>query len=184
MPIVFGQLPNCALVKNVSLDAQHVGTTSKQMSAVRQVTLIVRSIGTKADACSGGSSLGAAEPSEPGPSDAVEEGPIRLEAVVSADRARTIVDAMIQGADTMAALERTLETVVEREMESTETHGSLFECLMSTVERIVIGRVYESCQGVQTQAAEHLGINRNTLHKKLCKHKLLLATQPFESIDP
>jgi len=104
---------------------------------------------------------------------------------MSADRARVIVDAMLGNSDAKAAaLERALETVVERELESAETHGTLFEGLMSTVERILIGRVYESCQGIQTRAAEHLGINRNTLHKKLCKHKLLLATQQLESVEP
>ena len=152
---------------------------------MRLVTLVVTSVDTETGSRSCRSSAGAVEPSKPNTDNAAEDGSIRLDAVVSAGRARAIVDAMLGNSDTKtAALERTLETVVERELESAETHGMLFERLMSTVERILIGRVYESCQGIQTQAAEQLGINRNTLHKKLCKYKLLLATQQVESVDP
>ncbi len=35
------------------------------------------------------------------------------------------------------------------------------------VEKEVIGQVLRSCGGVQTRAASRLGINRNTLHKRL-----------------
>jgi Fis family transcriptional regulator len=151
---------------------------------MRQVTLVVSSVDAEAGPGLERSSVGAVDPSSLSMDNTAEESPIRLEAVVSADRARAIVDAMLGNSDAQAAaLERALEIVVERELESAETHGTLFEGLMSTFERILIGRVYESCQGIQTRAAEHLGINRNTLHKKLCKYKLLLATQQFESVE-
>ena len=39
--------------------------------------------------------------------------------------------------------------------------------IVSLVERQVIRQVLNACQGVQTKAAGRLGINRNTLHKKL-----------------
>ncbi len=161
--------------------SDNLGATER---VVRQVTLVIRSIDSEAGSHTCGSSLGEIVP-KPSIENASEDGPIQLESVVSDDRARSIVDAMLVNSDVQRApLERTLEAVVQRELESAEMHGKLFDSLMSTVERILIERVYKSCQGVQTEAARHLGINRNTLHTKLCKYKLLLATQQIESIEP
>jgi DNA-binding NtrC family response regulator len=42
-----------------------------------------------------------------------------------------------------------------------------YEELVNRVEREVISQVLSNCSGVQTKAATRLGINRNTLHKKL-----------------
>jgi len=39
--------------------------------------------------------------------------------------------------------------------------------VVSLIERQVIRQVLENCRGVQTKAAARLGINRNTLHKKI-----------------
>jgi two-component system response regulator AtoC len=36
----------------------------------------------------------------------------------------------------------------------------------------VIRQVLHSCHGVQTKAAARLGINRNTLHKKIAEYGL------------
>ena len=44
--------------------------------------------------------------------------------------------------------------------------------IVNRVEREVIAQVLESCGGVQTKAALRLGINRNTLHKKLKEYGL------------
>ncbi|MDX1970506.1 MAG: sigma-54 dependent transcriptional regulator [Planctomycetaceae bacterium] len=52
--------------------------------------------------------------------------------------------------------------------ESTEVH----ERVVSLIERELILQVLRSCQGVQTKAATRLGINRNTLHKKIEDYKL------------
>ena len=43
---------------------------------------------------------------------------------------------------------------------------------MSLVEKELIHQVLQSCQGTQTKAANRLGINRNTLHKKLKEYGL------------
>ena len=145
---------------------------------MRHVTLVVSAVGTEAR-----SSIGTADSLKRITDSTLEEGTIRLEAVVSDDRACEIVDTVLGSDANTAAFERTLETLVEREMESSEMHGKLFERLISAFERILIGRVYESCQGVQTRAAEYLGIDRNTLHKKLCKYKLLLATRKIEPFE-
>jgi DNA-binding protein Fis len=49
---------------------------------------------------------------------------------------------------------------------------NLHERIVSQVEREVIAQVLRGCQGVQTKAATRLGINRNTLHKKIDEYRL------------
>jgi len=48
-----------------------------------------------------------------------------------------------------------------------DASSNLYEEVVSLVERELIQQVLKSCQGVQTKAAVRLGINRNTLHKKI-----------------
>jgi len=50
--------------------------------------------------------------------------------------------------------------------------NNLHEQVVSLVERELIRQVLHSCRGVQTKAATRLGINRNTLHKKLADYGL------------
>ncbi|HEY3962937.1 MAG TPA: sigma-54 dependent transcriptional regulator [Planctomycetaceae bacterium] len=50
--------------------------------------------------------------------------------------------------------------------------GNLYERIVSLVEKELIQQVLKSCQGVQTKAAVRLGINRNTLHKKIEEYGL------------
>ncbi len=44
--------------------------------------------------------------------------------------------------------------------------------VVNRVERELIAQVMTSCESVQTKAATKLGINRNTLHKKLKEYDL------------
>ena len=44
--------------------------------------------------------------------------------------------------------------------------------IVNRVERELIAQVMSNCHGVQTKAAARLGINRNTLHKKLAQYEL------------
>ncbi|MFM8219149.1 MAG: helix-turn-helix domain-containing protein, partial [Planctomycetaceae bacterium] len=53
-----------------------------------------------------------------------------------------------------------------------ETATDLHDRIVSQVERELIAQVLRSCQGVQTKAATRLGINRNTLHKKIEEYHL------------
>jgi len=48
----------------------------------------------------------------------------------------------------------------------------LYSKIVDRVERELIAQVMKACNNVQTQAAAQLGINRNTLHKKLKQHGL------------
>jgi DNA-binding NtrC family response regulator len=49
---------------------------------------------------------------------------------------------------------------------------NLFERVVSRVERELISQMLAACNGVQLKAAARLGINRNTLRKKLLEHGL------------
>lgn len=53
-----------------------------------------------------------------------------------------------------------------------EATTNLYERVVSQVERELIQQVLKACQGVQTKAALRLGINRNTLHKKIEEYGL------------
>lgn len=44
---------------------------------------------------------------------------------------------------------------------------NLYETVVSLAEKELIAQVLHACRGVQTKAATRLGINRNTLHKKI-----------------
>jgi transcriptional regulator with PAS, ATPase and Fis domain len=70
-----------------------------------------------------------------------------------------------------------LETLVyETVQQGLTTAGpeedSLHTKIVSRVERELIAQVMLSCNNVQTKAASRLGINRNTLHKKLKEYEL------------
>ena len=59
-----------------------------------------------------------------------------------------------------------------RDLGGEEPH-SMHEMLISLVERPLLEVVMAKAQGNQSKAAEWLGINRNTLRRKLTEHKLL-----------
>lgn len=52
--------------------------------------------------------------------------------------------------------------------DSTDVHRSIVD----TIERELIAQVLRACGGVQTKAATKLGMNRNTLHKKIKEYGL------------
>lgn len=56
--------------------------------------------------------------------------------------------------------------------QAAEGDTNLHERIVSLVEKELIGQVLKTCQGVQTKAATRLGINRNTLHKKIADFQL------------
>lgn len=56
--------------------------------------------------------------------------------------------------------------------EAGEEADNLHERIVSLAEKELILQVLKSCHGVQTKAASRLGINRNTLHKKIDDYDL------------
>jgi Fis family transcriptional regulator len=54
-----------------------------------------------------------------------------------------------------------------------ETPHSMYEMLIALVEKPLLDVVMSQADGNQSKAAEWLGINRNTLRRKLTEHKLL-----------
>lgn len=57
-------------------------------------------------------------------------------------------------------------------LEAGEESTNVYDKVVSNVERELILQVLRTCQGVQTKAATRLGINRNTLHKKISDYSL------------
>ena len=59
-----------------------------------------------------------------------------------------------------------------KDLRGTDPH-SLHEMVMRTVEKPLLDVVMNHADGNQSKAAEWLGINRNTLRRKLLEHKLV-----------
>ena len=58
-----------------------------------------------------------------------------------------------------------------KDLRGAEPH-SMHELIMNTVEKPLLDVVLKHADGNQSRAAEWLGINRNTLRRKLLDHKL------------
>jgi len=65
------------------------------------------------------------------------------------------------------SLDSLAQELVSRALQQDPNAGGLYERVMHCVERELISRVLDRCHGVRIKAAAMLGINRNTLHKKL-----------------
>jgi Fis family transcriptional regulator, factor for inversion stimulation protein len=59
-----------------------------------------------------------------------------------------------------------------KDLKDTEPTG-LYDMLVSVVEKPMLEEVMQQAHHNQSKAAEWLGLNRNTLRKKLLEHKLL-----------
>ncbi len=59
------------------------------------------------------------------------------------------------------------ELVIEGLSQADDKSEDLHSRVVDRVEREVIAQVLQQCDGVQIKAAQRLGINRNTLHKKI-----------------
>ena len=54
-----------------------------------------------------------------------------------------------------------------------ELPSGVYDMVIGHVERALLASMLERAHGNQTQAAEMLGMNRNTLRAKLSRHKLI-----------
>jgi Fis family transcriptional regulator len=59
-----------------------------------------------------------------------------------------------------------------RKLDGEAPHG-VYDMVIGHVERALLASILERAGGNQTQAADMLGMNRNTLRTKLAKYKLL-----------
>ena len=59
-----------------------------------------------------------------------------------------------------------------QDLEGTEPHA-LYDMVLKAAERPLLDVVMQKADGNQSRAAEWLGINRNTLRRKLLEHKLI-----------
>jgi len=59
-----------------------------------------------------------------------------------------------------------------QDLRGAEPH-SLHEMLIAAVEKPLLDVVMKQADGNQSKAAEWLGLNRNTLRRKLVEHKLI-----------
>ena len=59
-----------------------------------------------------------------------------------------------------------------QDMNGVEPHG-MYDMLLNAVEKPLLDVVMQQADQNQSRAAEWLGLNRNTLRKKLIEHKLL-----------
>jgi len=70
-----------------------------------------------------------------------------------------------QPSESIEALSRRLaeQSIAEYELRE----GQIYDLVIHQLERSLIERAMEKCEGVKTKAADFLGINRNTLNKKV-----------------
>ena len=88
-------------------------------------------------------------------------------------------DVVVSGAPNSNLLRRgvdletlTFEVIEQGLAEAGPNEDSLHAKIVNRIERELIAQVMLSCNNVQTKAATKLGINRNTLHKKLKEYNL------------
>jgi transcriptional regulator with PAS, ATPase and Fis domain len=90
------------------------------------------------------------------------------EVVLGGERQRST---KLQGADLESL---TYEVAHQGVATADPDEGNLHSKIVNRVERELIAQVMQECNNVQTKAATRLGINRNTLHKKLKEYGLEL----------
>jgi transcriptional regulator with GAF, ATPase, and Fis domain len=66
----------------------------------------------------------------------------------------------------------TREVVMRGLSEAGAVPGTIYSAIVERIEKELISQVLAACAGVQTKAASRLGINRNTLHKKIKDYQL------------
>lgn len=73
-------------------------------------------------------------------------------------------------------IEHSIRTSLEayfRDLDGTPPGGGMYDMLIRTVEKPLLEVVMHHAGHNQSRAAEWLGLNRNTLRKKLLEHRLI-----------
>jgi DNA-binding NtrC family response regulator len=71
-----------------------------------------------------------------------------------------------RGTDLAAQVQQLVRLAIQ-----TLPEGTLKDRFLDAVERELIEQVLARCEQVQVKAAAHIGINRNTLHKKVSEYQ-------------
>lgn len=66
-----------------------------------------------------------------------------------------------------ADLDGLIQELIQHGVENSNEEDNLFGRIVSQIEKELISQIMAECDNVQVKAAKRLGINRNTLHKKL-----------------
>ncbi|TMG96260.1 MAG: Fis family transcriptional regulator [Betaproteobacteria bacterium] len=74
------------------------------------------------------------------------------------------------GSEICRSVEKSLEEYFRR-LDGEQPHG-IYNMVIANVERSLLALVMHRASGNQTQAADMLGMNRNTLRSKLSKYKI------------
>ncbi len=100
-------------------------------------------------------------------------GTVKVEALLSdSDAERVLVH--IASSKVSSPDQKFATHLVEQELALAGPQaGDLWQRVISDVERTLISQVFADCDGVKTRAAARLGIDRNTLHKKLRQYDLI-----------
>jgi DNA-binding protein Fis len=116
-------------------------------------------------------------PSHRAPQSVEANACLSIEVRLSSARAQLLVDLLLElerEEQHGSGVEELIGTLLRNQLkDSDHLAGELFDKVISNVEKVVIQHAYENCNQVQTRTAEHLGIDRNTLHKKLRRYNLL-----------
>ena len=81
--------------------------------------------------------------------------------VVKGERRRKISN--VRAAD----LDGLVQELIQHGVENSTDQDNLFNKIVSRIEKELISQIMAECDNVQVKAAKRLGINRNTLHKKM-----------------
>lgn len=99
--------------------------------------------------------------------------PLRVEALLSDTQAQRLLS-MLVDQEPRGDARVMIEEMLQKQLDLAGPEaGDLFERIVLNVERQLITQVFDACERVKTRAAARLGIDRNTLHKKLRKYELI-----------
>lgn len=117
-------------------------------------------------------SPGEGEGDEHSSSQPAESSELKIEAVLSDGQARRILESLLER-EQYSDIDSLIHDFLEIGLELAGADAcDLYETIVMAVERRLISRVYDECDHVKTKAAARLGINRNTLNKRLRQYGL------------
>jgi transcriptional regulator with PAS, ATPase and Fis domain len=108
-----------------------------------------------------------------------EDGPVNFQVLMPPGRGeRRLRPARSRGTDLQALIQNLVRAAIQN---TPAKEGNLHKTLVQGVERELIDQVLQQCGRVLVKAAERLGINRNTLHKKVAEYDRPNPVEPAET---